>query len=160
MTTLSGNFSMALASEATSSMDAVASTGGAALQDPESGSSAGPAPPVRLRDRSRPFSRHPISLLSDNSGSDVGCDLVAQARTIPVAVPPSTQREPPPDCSHSGPDTAAWAAPTLFDALGVQRKQLVKFTAAEGAGGHCEATARRLFHQRVYDWFDETLSST
>jgi hypothetical protein len=76
-------------------------------------------------------------------------------------VPPSTQRERPPDCSHSGPDsTPSGAAPTLFDALSVQRKQLVKFTAAEGAGGHCEATARRLFHQRVYDWFDETLSST
>jgi hypothetical protein len=34
---------------------------------------------------------------------------------------------------------------------------LLKFTAAEWSGGHCEATARRLFHQRLYDWLDETL---
>jgi pimeloyl-ACP methyl ester carboxylesterase len=49
-------------------------------------------------------------------------------------------------------------APRLFDALTVERKTLIEFTSAEGAGGHCEATARRLFHQRVYDWLDETLS--
>jgi hypothetical protein len=28
---------------------------------------------------------------------------------------------------------------------------------AEGAGGHCEALARTLFHQRMFDWLDETL---
>lgn len=31
---------------------------------------------------------------------------------------------------------------------------LVRFTAAEGAGGHCEEMARSLFHQRAYDWLD------
>lgn len=36
-------------------------------------------------------------------------------------------------------------------------KRLVTFTAAEGAGGHCETLARSLYHQRVYDWLDETL---
>lgn len=45
----------------------------------------------------------------------------------------------------------------LFGALTVKRKALLTFTAAEGAGGHCEATARRVYHQRVYDWLDETL---
>jgi hypothetical protein len=47
----------------------------------------------------------------------------------------------------------------LFDALTVERKELVRFSAAEGAGGHCEATSRRLFHQRVYDWLDDTLGA-
>jgi pimeloyl-ACP methyl ester carboxylesterase len=54
-------------------------------------------------------------------------------------------------------DPVGAGAPTLLDALAVERKALVTFTSAEGAGGHCEATARRLFHQRVYDWLDETL---
>jgi pimeloyl-ACP methyl ester carboxylesterase len=53
-------------------------------------------------------------------------------------------------------DPVGAGAKKLFDALTVQ-KVLLKFTAAEGSGGHCEATARRLFHQRVYDWLDETL---
>jgi pimeloyl-ACP methyl ester carboxylesterase len=55
-------------------------------------------------------------------------------------------------------DPIAAGAGKLFDALTVQRKALVRFTATEGAGGHCEATSRRLFHQRVYDWLDETLA--
>jgi pimeloyl-ACP methyl ester carboxylesterase len=56
-------------------------------------------------------------------------------------------------------DPLAAGAQKLYDALTVERKALVRFTAAEGAGGHCEATARRLFHQRVYDWLDETLAA-
>ena len=54
-------------------------------------------------------------------------------------------------------DRLAAAAPKLYDALAVERKQLIKFTEAEGAGDHCEASGRRLFHQRAYDWLDETL---
>jgi hypothetical protein len=46
----------------------------------------------------------------------------------------------------------------LLEAIGAERKTLVRFSADEGAGGHCEGTARRLFHQRVYDWLDETLA--
>jgi pimeloyl-ACP methyl ester carboxylesterase len=56
-------------------------------------------------------------------------------------------------------DPIGAGAEKLFDALTVERKTLVRFTSAEGAGGHCEATARRLFHQRAYDWLDETLGS-
>lgn len=26
------------------------------------------------------------------------------------------------------------------------------------AGGHCETLARSVYHQRVYDWLDETLN--
>jgi pimeloyl-ACP methyl ester carboxylesterase len=55
-------------------------------------------------------------------------------------------------------DLLAAGAPKLFDALSVDRKELVRFTAAEGAGGHCEGAARRLYHQRTFDWLDETLA--
>ena len=38
-------------------------------------------------------------------------------------------------------------------------KTLVRFTAAEGAGDHCEMGNRPLLDQRVFDWLDETLSA-
>jgi alpha-beta hydrolase superfamily lysophospholipase len=38
-------------------------------------------------------------------------------------------------------------------------KQLITFTAAEGADRHCEPMARSLLEQRMYDWLDETLSA-
>ena len=58
--------------------------------------------------------------------------------------------------------TAAEGDPTaanvqqLYDAL-PGPKTIIRFTEAEGAGGHCEALARTLYHQRVFDWLDETL---
>jgi alpha-beta hydrolase superfamily lysophospholipase len=55
-------------------------------------------------------------------------------------------------------DPMGAGAPTLLDAIAAERKTLVRFTAQEGAGGHCEGMARRLFHQRVYDWLDEMLA--
>jgi pimeloyl-ACP methyl ester carboxylesterase len=54
-------------------------------------------------------------------------------------------------------DPIAAGAPTLFDAVGAGRKILIRFSEAEGAGGHCEGMARHLFHQRCYDWLDEAL---
>ena len=48
-------------------------------------------------------------------------------------------------------------AERLHDALRCP-KALVRFLAAEGAGGHCEETARSLFHQRAYDWLDDVLA--
>ena len=51
-------------------------------------------------------------------------------------------------------DPTSAAATKLFDALRCP-KELARFTAAEGAGGHCEALARSLYHQRVFDWLDE-----
>jgi hypothetical protein len=36
-------------------------------------------------------------------------------------------------------------------------KQLVAFTADEGADRHCEPLARSLLEQRMFDWLDETL---
>ncbi|ELY87622.1 dipeptidyl aminopeptidase/acylaminoacyl peptidase [Natrialba hulunbeirensis JCM 10989] len=35
-----------------------------------------------------------------------------------------------------------------------------KFTDADGAGGHCEGMGQSLFHQRLFDWLDETLDRT
>jgi hypothetical protein len=34
----------------------------------------------------------------------------------------------------------------------------MRFTAAEGAAGHCEMTARALFHHRTFDWLDEVFA--
>jgi len=54
-------------------------------------------------------------------------------------------------------DPIAIGAPKLHAAIGAQRKALFAFTAAEGAGGHCEFEGRRRFHQRCFDWLDDTL---
>jgi pimeloyl-ACP methyl ester carboxylesterase len=54
-------------------------------------------------------------------------------------------------------DPIAAGAPRLLDAIRSERKALLRFTAAEGAAGHCEGAARRLFHQRCYDWLDDAL---
>jgi pimeloyl-ACP methyl ester carboxylesterase len=55
-------------------------------------------------------------------------------------------------------DPVSSNAQTLFDALRCP-KTLIRFTLAEGSGGHCEALGRSLFHQRTFDWLDETLAS-
>ncbi len=55
-------------------------------------------------------------------------------------------------------DPVATGACTLYDALRCP-KQLVRFTAAEGAGGHCEALGRALYHQRVFDWLDQVVAA-
>lgn len=43
--------------------------------------------------------------------------------------------------------------PMFFDTLQCP-KTLLKFSAAEGAGGHCEMLNRSLLNQRVLDWLD------
>jgi pimeloyl-ACP methyl ester carboxylesterase len=55
-------------------------------------------------------------------------------------------------------DPVAQNAPHLYGALQVP-KALLRFTRAEGAGDHCEAMARSLYHQRTFDWLDEVLGS-
>jgi len=37
-------------------------------------------------------------------------------------------------------------------------KEYVLFTAADDVSGHCEMSARSLFHRRVYDWLDGVLA--
>ena len=53
-------------------------------------------------------------------------------------------------------DPIAGFADKLYEAL-TSPKTLVRFTNDEGAGEHVEMNGRRLFHQRAYDWLDETL---
>ncbi len=45
-------------------------------------------------------------------------------------------------------------AGAFFDALECP-KMLMRFTAAEGADGHCEMRNRSLLNGRVLDWLDE-----
>ena len=51
-------------------------------------------------------------------------------------------------------DPVAAGAATFFDALRCP-KTLLRFTAAEGAGEHCEMRNRSLLNRRVLDWLDE-----
>jgi pimeloyl-ACP methyl ester carboxylesterase len=44
----------------------------------------------------------------------------------------------------------------LYDALDCP-KTFLTFTGAEGAGEHCHEGALTLFHQRLFDWLDDTL---
>ena len=46
----------------------------------------------------------------------------------------------------------------LYEALHCP-KTFAAFTAAEGAGEHCSEGALTLFHQRLFDWLDDTLRS-
>jgi hypothetical protein len=58
-------------------------------------------------------------------------------------------------CNADGDDISA-SAPELFATLTCP-KELVTFTAAEGAGDHCEAGARTLYHARSFAWLDAIL---
>jgi pimeloyl-ACP methyl ester carboxylesterase len=58
-------------------------------------------------------------------------------------------------CNAEGDDISA-SAPQLVAAL-TCAKHFVTFTAAEGAGDHCEAGARTLFHARSFGWLDTIL---
>ena len=57
-------------------------------------------------------------------------------------------------------DPIAANAPKLYEALEVPEKKLVRFTAAEGAADHTEASGRALYHQRVFDWLEEVLEAS
>jgi pimeloyl-ACP methyl ester carboxylesterase len=46
----------------------------------------------------------------------------------------------------------------LYDLLKCPRS-FMRFKEAEGAGEHCEAGARLLFNQRIFDWLDKTLTA-
>ncbi|QIM49426.1 alpha/beta fold hydrolase [Pusillimonas sp. DMV24BSW_D] len=50
-------------------------------------------------------------------------------------------------------DPIAGAADVLFNAIEAP-KTFKRFTAQEGAGDHCEAMARSVYHQHAYDWLD------
>jgi hypothetical protein len=50
-------------------------------------------------------------------------------------------------------DPLAASAPAFFEALRCP-KELIRFSAAEGAGDHCEAKNRSAFNRRALDWLD------
>jgi hypothetical protein len=50
-------------------------------------------------------------------------------------------------------DPLASGTQSFFDALRCP-KHLLRFTAAEGAGDHCEMMNRSLLNRRVLDWLD------
>jgi pimeloyl-ACP methyl ester carboxylesterase len=54
-------------------------------------------------------------------------------------------------------DEIGVTAKKLYAAL-TCKKTWISFTAKEGAGEHCEAGARSLFNQRVFDWLDSVLT--
>lgn len=54
-------------------------------------------------------------------------------------------------------DTTALNAQKLIDAIPVTNKKRIYFSTAEGSGGHCEAMARSLYHQKIFDWLDEVI---
>jgi pimeloyl-ACP methyl ester carboxylesterase len=58
-------------------------------------------------------------------------------------------------CNGENDDISA-SAPELVAALTCPH-EFVTFTAAEGAGDHCESGARTLFHARAFDWLDALL---
>ncbi len=89
-------------------------------------------------------------------GKDSVFDYVADAVRFEVS-PVAGNIRCPTLITAADADPIAAGAQKLFDAVGARRKRLIRFTEAEGAGGHCEAMARRLFHQRCYDWLGETL---
>ena len=58
-------------------------------------------------------------------------------------------------CLAEGDDIAE-SAPRLYAEL-TCHKELLRFTAAEGAAEHCEAGARSLYHARTFAWLDGIL---
>jgi hypothetical protein len=60
---------------------------------------------------------------------------------------------------HAQGDDIGDSAPQLAAALRCLH-QLVTFTPAEGAGDHCEAGARILYHSRSFAWLDPILQPT
>jgi pimeloyl-ACP methyl ester carboxylesterase len=54
-------------------------------------------------------------------------------------------------------DEIGVTAKRLYDALSCE-KALLTFSGTEGAGAHCEAGARTLFNERVFDWLDAALA--
>ncbi len=53
-------------------------------------------------------------------------------------------------------DDISKSAPQLFGELRSE-KAFITFTAAQGAGDHCEAAARTLYHARSFGWLDAVL---
>jgi acetyl esterase/lipase len=59
-------------------------------------------------------------------------------------------------CNAEGDDIST-SAPRLFDALRAE-KEFVQFKAVDGAGDHCEAAARTLYHAVSFGWLDRVFN--
>jgi len=59
-------------------------------------------------------------------------------------------------CAAEGDDLSE-RQPILFDALTCEKKY-VQFRAADGAGSHCESSARALYHATLFAWLDGVLA--
>ena len=57
---------------------------------------------------------------------------------------------------HAEDDEIAASARKTYDGLTCE-KEFLGFRRDEGAGEHCEAGSRMLFHQRAFDWLDQRL---
>ena len=90
-------------------------------------------------------------------GEDTPYDYLADLRRFELS-PVAAQIRSPTLLTMAEWYPIARGAPQLLDAISAPRKALVRFSAAEGADGHCEGFARRLYHQRTFDWLDETLA--
>jgi hypothetical protein len=62
-------------------------------------------------------------------------------------------------CDNAADAIAGGQAKRLYDALGCP-KDYVRFTAEEGADGHCEGGAQVPFHRVAYDWLDKSLATS
>ncbi|MGK3951771.1 alpha/beta hydrolase family protein [Microbacterium sp. I2] len=60
--------------------------------------------------------------------------------------------------THAENDPIAGGVPAFAEAL--SDVTVLPFTAAEGAGGHCEMMNRSLLNRRVLDWLDDTFART
>jgi len=88
-------------------------------------------------------------------GVDDPLDFVDALRDFTLAGRAAAIRCPTWVCDAEGDDISA-SAPQLIDALTCE-KTYVHFTAAEGAGDHCEQGARALYHARSFGWLDDLL---
>lgn len=79
---------------------------------------------------------------------DYTLDGVAERITCPILITD-------PDAEQFWPGQAE----KLYRAVASERKSLVRFTAAEGAEGHCEPKALGLRDQRIFDWLDQVLET-
>jgi len=82
-------------------------------------------------------------------------DFVASLREFTLAGRADRITCPTWVCSAEGDDISE-SAPQLFAALTCE-KEYVRFTATEGAGDHCEAGARTLYHARSFTWLDKRI---
>jgi pimeloyl-ACP methyl ester carboxylesterase len=89
-------------------------------------------------------------------GIDDPIDLVNALRDYTLAGRAENITCPTFVCNAEGDDISA-SAPQLVEALTCE-KEFVTFTAEEGAGDHCEAAARGLYHARSFDWLNRVMS--